>query len=172
MAESDKPKTDREDSGIDEDQPQVPEVIPERWVPAVPTEKSIQLAGDSTKSLDVTGLTEEQIQELKVKHADLAIETEDYAKRVAIDAKKMDLKLGAMSSRTKEVAGSGQDITITNVEEDLLGRTETVMGTSETAKKGKLTRSQKGLKDPTTLTLGFALIVIIIVATLLVKLFG
>ncbi len=121
------------------------------------------------ETISLEGLTPEQKQELKMKYASMAIETQDRVNRLASDVNALGASLNVMAKNTKDVAESGQSITITNTKEDNLGRTEVIMGTSDAAKSGKLTRSARGLKDNTTLWLGVVVLVIAIIALVVVK---
>ncbi|MBL8823085.1 MAG: hypothetical protein JNJ77_10895 [Planctomycetia bacterium] len=92
--------------------------------------------------LDLTGLTVEQQQQLKIKHAEAMIGVNKKAQELVTDAGALNHALGTMAHHTGEVASSGQDVTITHTQDSSLGRTEIIMGTSDAAKKGKLTLSQ------------------------------
>ncbi len=116
------------------------------------------------KEIDLTGLTEEQIQELKMKNANDIIKLQTKSIEVGIDTQGLDKKLVTMGKNTAEVSQSGSSVTITNVSEDSLGRTEIIMGDSDAAKKGKLSRSQTGAKDNTLYWIGLGAFVLIIIA--------
>jgi hypothetical protein len=52
--------------------------------------------------------------------------------------------LDALVGSVNQVAKDGNSVTITNTQDTPLGRTEIIMGNTETAGKGRLTRSQVG----------------------------
>jgi len=93
---------------------------------------------------DMAELSEETRQELSRQHFSNLIENQRKQVEAAIDAKILETKLKTMGKQTGEAIDDGADITISNVKEDVMGRTEIIMGNSEAAQKGKLTRSQQG----------------------------
>ena len=97
--------------------------------------------------LDLSGLTVEQQQQLRMKHNEAMIDVNKKAQMLVADAGALNHALGTMAHHTGEVASAGQDVTITHTQDSSLGRTEVIMGTSDAAKKGKLTRSQTGQPD-------------------------
>ena len=67
---------------------------------------------------------------------------------------------------TKAVADSTEQnaaVTITNTKDDSLGRTEMILGNSEAAHAGKLSRSQQGLMDNAKFWALIAVIVAVVV---------
>lgn len=128
----------------------------------LPSEDIIQL-GKTGEILDLRGLTEEQKQEIKTKYAEAMIEVAHKAAEVGVDTRALDAKLSTMAEHTQEVAAQPDaSVTITATQDDSIGRTEVIMGTSDEAKKGKLTRSQTGQRD-LTLWIGLAVFVIIVI---------
>ncbi|HUV59168.1 MAG TPA: hypothetical protein VMW09_03545 [Desulfatiglandales bacterium] len=129
----------------------------------LPSEDVIQL-GKTGEFLDLRGLTEVQKQEIKTKYAEAMIEVAHKAAEVGVDTRALDAKLGTMAAHTKEVADQPDaSVTITATQDDSIGRTEIIMGTSDEAKKGKLTRSQTGQRDLTPVWIGLAVFVIIVI---------
>ena len=124
-----------------------------------------------SEEIDMTGLTAEQQQQLKIKHAEASIDLNQKKQELVADAGALNHALGTMSHHTEAVAEAGQDVTITHTQDSSLGRTEIIMGTSEAAKKGKLNRSQtKQQVDHTYLFAGVAIFVVIVIALLMVAL--
>jgi len=129
----------------------------------LPSEDIIQV-GQTGEVLDLRGLTDEQKQELKTKYLEAMIEVGRKAAEVGVDTRALDEKLGTMAEHTRAVSESGGSITITSTQDDTIGRTEIIMGDSEAAKKGKLSRSQTGERDLTWVWIGLAAFVIIVIA--------
>ncbi|MCK4827765.1 hypothetical protein KA005_69195 [bacterium] len=130
----------------------------------LPSEDIRQL-GKTGEVLDLRGLTEEQKQEIKTKYFEAMIDVAHKAAEVGVDTRALDAKLGTMAEHTKDVsAQSDASITITATQDDSIGRTEVIMGTSDEAKKGKLTRSQTGQRDLTLVWIGLGAFVIIVIA--------
>lgn len=140
--------------------------------PPISGENALQLGGDKGTVLDLSGLSEEQVQTLKIENARRSMEVVERGQKIAIDAKALDLKLGTMSEEAKRASEAGLSVNITNVKDDELGRTEIIMGNTEASAKGQLTRSQKGLKDNTLAWLIFIIIVLAIVTGTLIYVFG
>lgn len=120
----------------------------------------IQLGPNS--QIDLSGLTTEQQQQLRIKHAEAMIGVNKKSQELVADAGALNHSLGTMAHHTSEVANAGHDVTITHTQDSSLGRTEVIMGTSDAAKKGRLSRSQTGQPDPTYLIAGVVVLVIVL----------
>lgn len=128
----------------------------------LPADTRIQLG--NSRQLDLTGLSSDQINALKQKHGEGMVDAAVSWHKKAGEVRALDATLNTMSSHTSEVAESGQDVTITHTQESDLGRTEVIMGTSDTAKKGKLSRTQTGAPDYTLLWVGLAIFAVLVIA--------
>lgn len=126
------------------------------------TGTTIMLGG--CKQLDLSGLTEQQRQSLVISSAEGMIAVNRKAQELFADAGALNHSLGTMVHHTKEVAASGHSVTITHTQDTSLGRTEIIMGTSDAAKSGKLSRTQAGSPDHTQLLAGVAVVILVIVA--------
>lgn len=140
-------------------------------LPARQEERSLNLQASNTQ-IDLSGLSDEQVQALKAKHAEKAIETRDREARLITDVQALGASMRTLGDNTVDLAEKGIGVTVTNVRDDNLGRTEIIMGTSDAAKSGKLSRSQKGLGDPTLMWMGFAIAILIILVVLFAVLAG
>jgi hypothetical protein len=119
----------------------------EGQVPAKTSENSIVL-GDSNV-LQTTGLTDTQIQELRMQHASGMIDIHKKAQELQIDVKALDATLDTMATQTEQVSKAGDSVTMTHSHDSSLGRTEVMMGNTKKAAAGKLSRSQTGEDDNT-----------------------
>jgi hypothetical protein len=130
----------------------------------LPSEDVIQL-GKTGEFLDLRGLTQTQKQEIKQKWAEAMMGVAQKAAAVGVDTKALHAKLSTMVEHTKDVAAQPDaSVTITATQDDAIGRTEIIMGTSDQAKKGKLSRSQTGQRDLTLVWIGLGAFVIIVIA--------
>lgn len=120
-----------------------------------------------SKHLDLSRLTEAQQQALIYKNAESLIGVNKKAQELVADAGALNHTLGTMAHHTNEVAAAGQSVTITHTQDTSLGRTEIIMGTSEAAKQGKLSRTQTGSVDHTNLLVGVALVAVVLVAVMI-----
>ena len=123
-------------------------------------EDTLKLGG---VEMDLSGLTKEQIQDLKVKAGEAMIDVGKKAAQQKIDTNTLDEKLRTMTEHTDAISKAGGSITITSTQDDSIGRTEILTGDSDTAKKGKLTRSQTGAKDLTYVWIGLGVFIIIVI---------
>lgn len=106
--------------------------------------KALCLSKDG--DIDISGLPVEQQNALIAKQAELRLSLQHKASEALIDAQMLDTRLKTMAAQAKEADKTGASVTITNVKEDSMGRTEVLMGNSETAHRGKLSTSQQGRK--------------------------
>ena len=65
----------------------------------------------------------------------------------SIDVDSLRARLNTFGNQVYDVIEKGGSITITNAKDDSIGRTEVIMGNTDEAAKGKLSRSAKGLPD-------------------------
>lgn len=107
--------------------------------------ESIQL-GES-KELDISGLDKGQIQDLKIKQGEMALDRDDRRENIKTDLSATGAKLNVFGQAIRDSAEEEGSVTITNAHDDALGRTEIIMGNTEAARKGKLTRTQTGSDD-------------------------
>ncbi len=136
--------------------------LPER---RVDTKKSIVLG--NIKEIPLEGLPEEVVVELKREYAKGMIDVNVLAVKYGVETQALAAALRNMSQETVNATRENTSITITRTQTDTLGKTEVIMGNTETAQKGKLTRSQSGLPDYTLAYIIAAVIIVIILALLL-----
>ena len=98
-------------------------------------------------ALDLTLLPEKQRQELMYAYAQGRLDVAKRAADLAVDVKTLSLALDAMSQSTTDVAAAGNSVTMTHTQTSTAGRTEILMGNSEKAQAGKLSKSQTGERD-------------------------
>jgi hypothetical protein len=139
------------------------EVVPPDFEPG----SAILLGG--ARQLDLRGLTEEQKQILIMENAKGMITVNRKAQELVADAGALNHTLGTLAHHTNEVASHGQSVTITHTQDTSLGRTEIIMGTSEAAKKGKLSRTQSGAADHTHFLAGIAVVALAVLALLAIS---
>ncbi|MCK4624371.1 MAG: hypothetical protein KAV00_03605 [Phycisphaerae bacterium] len=131
-------------------------------LPVLSNKQFIQL-GSNIAHVDLTGLTEQQIQELKAKHANTMIETNKRAAELVTDVKILRESLSTMAGAANEVASQeGQSITITQRQKNALGNTEIIIGNTDAAQRGKLGR------DTTMIWFGLAIVIIIAIVIIAV----
>lgn len=121
------------------------------------------------EGIDTSNLTPQQKNELEATAAKDHIEFVKRARELGLDSQALHANLSTFSTSAREMAEHGVSTTITNTRDDGLGRTEIIVGNTEQAKRGKLSRSQIGDPDRTLLWMGFALVVLIVIAVVVTK---
>jgi hypothetical protein len=123
--------------------------------------------GPSAKEIPLDGLPPEVAIELRREHAKGMIDVNTLAHKYGLETQVLATALRTLSQETVSATKEGIAITATRLQEDSLGKTEVIMGNTETAQKGKLTRAQSGLQDYTLAYIVGAVIVVIVLALLL-----
>ena len=129
------------------------------------SKKSIVLG--NIREIGLEGLSEEAVQELRREYAKGMIEVNALALKYGVETQALAAALRNMSQETVTASKENTHITMTRTQEDSLGKTEVIMGNTETARKGKLTRAQSGLPDYTLAYIIAAVVIVIILALLL-----
>lgn len=114
-------------------------------------------------SLDLSSLTAEQKSQIALKANEAQIDLKVKAQEASIDVQALDTNLTNINSAAKDATSAGVSFTATHTETSTTGRTEVVIGNTEKAASGKISRSAQGLSDNTT---KLALIAAIFIATI------
>lgn len=125
-----------------------------------------QLVLNNGQVINLEGLPEETVIELRKKQAEGMIGLQNSMIASGIDTKNVDQRLTDIANNVAKAAADQSAVTITGTYNDKLGRTEVIGGTSDAAHKGKLSRSQQGQSDNTLLYIGIAAAVIILLAVI------
>jgi hypothetical protein len=131
--------------------------------PSATSGNEIVLGGSNV--LQTEGLTEDQIQELKMLHAKGVIDIDKKTQELNIDVKALDATIGTMAAQTEQISKAGDHVTMTHSHDSSLGRTEVMMGNTNKAAKGRLSKSQTGEEDN---TLKYVLIIAAVVVVVVV----
>ena len=92
-------------------------------------------------------LDEESKKEIHQLIAKQKVELAKKGMEQSIDVDSLRARLNTFGNQVYDVIEKGGSITITNAKDDSIGRTEVIMGNTDEAAKGKLSRSAKGLPD-------------------------
>ena len=109
----------------------------------VPMEISL---GPST-TMDLSWLSESERKALLLDHAKNMIDIQRKAQELHVDAAILKKTLDDLSDATRDVAESGNSVTMTHTQTTKVGRTEVMMGNTQQAQTGKLSKSQTGERD-------------------------
>jgi hypothetical protein len=115
-------------------------VVTTPTISTVPT--SIPLG--STTHLDLSWMPEDQRRALLTDYARNSLSLAAKASELGIEVNVLRNTLDTLAKTTQDVSEKGDAVTITHVQNSKFGRTEVIMGNTETATKGKLSRSQTG----------------------------
>ena len=126
------------------------------------------LLNDSVE-LDLSALPEEQRVTLQVEYARGMIDLDRRAKEIGVDVLALDRTLKSMAETTQSVSASNDAVTITNTQDNSIGRTEIIMGNTEHAMKGKLSKSQTGERDLQPYLIGLGIAAAAIVAIVIAR---
>lgn len=129
----------------------------------VPTQINL---GPST-SVDLSWLPENERKALLIDYTKGMMEISKKAQELHVDAAVLKKTLDDLSDTTREVSDSGNAVTITHSQTTKVGRTEVMMGNTEQAQSGKLSKSQTGEKDWTPYYIFGGILALIIIAALM-----
>ena len=117
--------------------------------------------------LDLSHLTDDQIQELKIQYNSGMIDIQKKAAELKVDVAALDATLGSFTDQTARATAVGAHATITHTQTNSAGRTEVVIGNTDKAASGKISRSAAGGKDITLWVVGIVAITAIVIAMVL-----
>ena len=118
----------------------------------------------SNNMLDVSGLDDDAKQQIQVKANEAKIALMQKAQEANIDIEGTRITLDNLNASVRQSTQDGTSITATHTQTTSVGRTEVVMGNTEKAASGKISRSGAGLEDNSTKLLIIGGVIAIIVA--------
>ena len=98
------------------------------------SESNTQLNLSNSTTLDLKGLSEEQIAELRQQHASGMIDLHKKAAELKVDVDALDASLSTFNTQTAKATNDGTSATITHVQTSSAGRTEVMIGNTEKCK--------------------------------------
>ncbi len=130
----------------------------------VETEEKKQVIDLSNNTLlDVSEMSDEGKEYIMRKRAESQIELSQKAQEANIDIQGLKVNLDNLNNTVKEATREGTSTTFTHTQSTSVGRTEVVMGNTERAASGKISRSGAGLEDNSMkLLIGGGVIAIIV----------
>lgn len=127
---------------------------------SVPT----QIDLSPTTSMDLSWLPESERKALLVDYTKGMLDLGKKAQELNIDSVALQRTLDDLTTTTRQASADGNAVTITHTQSTSVGRTEVIMGNTQSAHKGKLSKSQTGEKDWTPFYVFGAIIAIVLVA--------
>jgi hypothetical protein len=134
-----------------------------------PQENSMVLKLNSTDLLDLSGFNEEQRVELKKKYAEAAIDHTAKAAQVRLDVQSLDATLASFNLQTERASQADSSITIQHSQNTSVGRTEIIVGNTDRAASGKLSRTATGEKNNAVMIAAIIAIALVFAAMFLGK---
>lgn len=135
---------------------------PRNLVPQSSVPTSVTLGPNPT--LDLSWLPEEKREQLLTDYSRGVLDIARRAQELHVDVNVLKATLGNLAATTREVADSGNAVTITHTTTTSVGRTEVIMGNTDTAQSGKLSRSQLGEKNWTPYFVFAAIAAVVLIA--------
>ena len=130
---------------------------------ADPLAAIVRRGPDQAGQLDISMLTEEQQSALVLDYQKGLIDVRLRAASLGVDVTALGETLRQLAEQTKDISETeGASVTVTHTQDSSLGRTEIIMGNTDQAQRGRLTRSQSGVRDWTPYYIFGGLIVLAI----------
>ena len=127
---------------------------------SVPT--SIALRPTST--IDLIGIPEEERKALMNRHAEGLLDIRKKAVELGVDALALENVLRTASETVRNASEQGTHTTVSHTQTSSIGRTEVIMGNTDRARAGKLSKSQTGETDWTPIYVIIGIVAAIIIA--------
>jgi hypothetical protein len=109
--------------------------------------ENTQIDLSNPNSLDISGLSSEDQQQIILKAQEGKIDIKRKADEAQIDIQGTNANLSNFNEVVRNSTKDGTSTTITHTQTTSTGRTEAVMGNTEKAASGKISRSGSGLDD-------------------------
>lgn len=119
-----------------------------------------------TNNIDLSWLSEEDRKALLLDFTKGMLDIQTKAQELNVDANILKKSLTDFVETTRDVSEHGDAVTITHTQDSKLGRTEIMMGNTDHAKGGKLTKSQTGTTNWTPYYIFAAIVAIILIFAL------
>lgn len=118
-------------------------------------------------SMDISWLPESERKALLTDYTKGILDISRKAQELHVDSAALKKTLDDLSVTTKEVSESGNAVTISHTQTTSVGRTEVIMGNTQQAQSGKLSKSQTGEKDWTPYYIFGGILALIIIVALM-----
>ena len=105
----------------------------------------IPIGGAAT--VDLSALAKEERDYLLSEYRRGVLDVSRKASEMQVDVAALRATLDALATTTRSVSESGNSVTVTHSQTSSVGRTEVIMGNTDNAQKGRLSRSQAGDRD-------------------------
>jgi hypothetical protein len=139
-------------------------------LPAIrPNSTPASVSLSPTVALDLSWLPEDKRAALLEEHARGMLAISRKAQEMHVDVAALTVALGAVSNATLQATKDGNSATASHTHTTSNSRTEIIMGNTDAARVGKLTKSQTGETNWTPIYIIIGIIAVVIVVTSLAK---
>ncbi len=116
--------------------------------------------------MDLSWLPEAERKALLVDYTKGMLNISKKAQELHVDSEILKKTLSDLSDATAQVSAAGDSVTISHTQSTSVGRTEVLMGNTDKAQSGKLTKSQTGEKDMTAYYIFGGIVALIIIVAI------
>lgn len=131
------------------------------------THKPLSVPFGPAANIDLSHVSEREREQMLAAYNKGLLDVSRKAHEMKVDSDALRSTLNSLGNATNEAAQAGNAVTITHTQQTSIGRTEVIMGNTDQAKTGRLTRSQTGEKDLTPFYIGGGLVALIVIAAIL-----
>lgn len=124
--------------------------------------------GPST-SLDLSYLPEAERKQLLHDYTSGVLDIAKRAQDLHVDIGALQSTLNVLATTNKEVMGTGAAVTISHTQTTANGRTEILIGNTQAAQRGKLSKSQTGETDRTWIYVVIGIIALLLVVSMFTR---
>lgn len=117
---------------------------------------------NDVNNLDLSSLPAEHQIELKRKHAEGMLDFQVKANDIKINVQALDATLNSLNMHTEKATQAQSSITLQHSQTTSIGRTEIIIGNTERAADGKLSRSATGEQSRTILIIAIIAIAVVL----------
>jgi hypothetical protein len=143
----------------------------EKSLPVVkPTAMPTSVVSNSATAFELLSLLpEDKRTALIEEHTRGMLDINRKATEMHVDVAALSAALGTVSSTTIQAAKDGNSVTTSHTQTTTIGRTEVIMGNTDAARVGKLTKSQTGEFNWTPIYIIIGIIALVMIANALGK---
>ncbi len=138
-------------------------------LPVRPSSMPTSVSLSPTVALDLSWLPEDKRAALLEEHARGMLDISRKAQEMHVDVATLTAALGTVSNTTLQAAKDGNSVTVSHVHTTPHSRTEVIMGNTDAARVGKLTKSQTGETNWTPIYIIIGIIALVIIVSSLAK---
>lgn len=135
-----------------------------RSTPPAPSGPPTSIALATGQTMDLSIIPEAQRTALLAEYAKGTLNIAQKANDLHVDVEHLRSTLQTLSVTAEKVSQDGNSVTITHVHNGQVARTEIIMGNTETAGKGRLTKSQTGETNWTPYYIFAAIAAVVLIA--------